>query len=77
MITEPVYMKDGKYMSAQTFYGLSTDTKPTSCGNGSIFIEIDTGSGFFFDAENSTWYPEIETPEDDNTEVENTEGEGT
>ena len=63
MVTEPVYMKDGKYMSAQTFYGLSTDTKPTSCGNGSFFIAVDNigkadaNSVYCFDAENSTWYP--------------------
>ncbi len=42
------------------FRGLSTDEKPTSLGdenieNGSIFIEIDTGKLFFFDAENEEW----------------------
>ena len=40
--------------------GLSTDTKPTSIsgnevGNGSIFIEIDTGTIFMFDGDSSTW----------------------
>ena len=40
--------------------GLSTDTKPTEVagkevGNGSIFIEIDTGKIFFFDGENEIW----------------------
>ena len=40
--------------------GLSTDTKPTEVnerevGNGSTFIEIDTGKIFFGDAENEEW----------------------
>lgn len=67
MVTEPVYMKDGKYMSAQPFYGLSTDTKPTSCGNGSIFIAIDNIGkedavvAYCFDAENGKWYPDEES----------------
>ena len=70
MVTEPVYMKDGKYMSAQTFYGLSTDTKPTSCGNGSCYIAVDTGVGFFYDAENSEWYPTVEDDSSEETQVE-------
>lgn len=40
--------------------GLSTDTKPTEVnerevGNGSTFIEIDTGKIFFYDLENEEW----------------------
>ena len=39
-----------------TYFGLSTDTKPTeSVGNGSAFLEMDTGKIYFFDAENVTW----------------------
>ena len=35
---------------------LSTDTKPTAnIPNGSTCIEIDTGKGFLFDAENQEW----------------------
>ena len=38
------------------FYGLSTDTKPTTdLANGSIFIEIDTSTAYFFDEENEEW----------------------
>ena len=38
------------------FRGLSTDEKPVeSVGNGSIFIEIDTGKVFLYDAENKVW----------------------
>lgn len=57
MVTEPMYVDSstGAYMGAETFYGLSTDTKPTSCGNGSVFIEVDTGNGYFFDAANKLW----------------------
>ena len=67
MITESNYIKDGKYMGAVTFYGLSTDTKPTNVGNGSKFIEVDnagkadTPYEYYFDAENSAWYPEVES----------------
>ena len=63
MITRGEYNANGKYMGAETFYGLSTDTKPTSCGNGSIFIAIDNiektdaNFAYMFDAENSVWYP--------------------
>lgn len=35
--------------------GLSTDSKPTNVPNGSIFVEIDTGKVFFFNAAASTW----------------------
>lgn len=61
MVTESQYLSNGKFMSAVTLYGLSTDSKPTSVGNGSIFIEVDTGNAFFFDAENATWYPQPES----------------
>jgi hypothetical protein len=36
--------------------GLSTDEKPTeNISNGSVFIEIDTGNMYFYDAENEEW----------------------
>lgn len=40
--------------------GLSTDTKPTEISdkiidNGSVFVEIDTGSIYFYDLENEEW----------------------
>ena len=38
------------------FRGLSTDEKPIErVGNGSVFIEIDTGKVFIFDEQNKTW----------------------
>ena len=43
----------------QTFFGLSTDTdgKPSAAkaNNGAVFIEMDTGKIYFFDAENAEW----------------------
>ena len=38
------------------FRGLSTDEKPIEkIGNGSVFIEIDTGKVFMFDEQNKVW----------------------
>ena len=40
----------------KTFYGLSTDSKPTEhLANGSCFIEINTGDVYFFDEANIVW----------------------
>ena len=40
-----------------TLYGLSGDDKPTDgIGNGSCFIEMNTGKVYFFDEANSHWY---------------------
>lgn len=67
MITPSEYYEDEKYMGSEMYFGLSTETKPTSCGNGSFFIEIDnfgktdTPYIFCYDAENSKWYPELES----------------
>lgn len=44
-----------------TFAGLSADEKPvtsyngTAISNGSVFIEIDTGKSYMYDAEGETW----------------------
>ena len=39
-----------------TFFGLSTDSKPTTgIGNGSFFLEMNTGKGYFFDVESMSW----------------------
>lgn len=46
---------DGVSTSNLTFYGLSTDSKPTDCGNGSAFVEMDTGKVYFFNAAASAW----------------------
>jgi hypothetical protein len=51
--------KEGKIFTGE-LRGLSADTKPTeingqTIGNGSCFIEMDTGKIYFFDAESETW----------------------
>lgn len=61
MITPSEYIQDGKYMGAATLYGLSTDSKPTSYGNGSKFIEVDTGKTYYFDASGGEWYTDSTT----------------
>jgi hypothetical protein len=36
--------------------GLSTDTKPTEMiGNGSVFLEMDTGKVFVYNADDEEW----------------------
>lgn len=48
--------EDGVFVrQRQTLFGLSTDSKPTNVGNGSTFIEMNTGKIYFFDAAGSTW----------------------
>lgn len=39
-----------------TYYGLSTDQKPTAgVGNGSCFIEMNTGKVYWFNGASGTW----------------------
>lgn len=40
---------------AMPFFGLSTDKKPVGEYNGSLFMEMDTGRIFVWDAENQVW----------------------
>lgn len=35
--------------------GLSTDDKPLDAPNGSVFIAVDTGDVYMFDASQKTW----------------------
>lgn len=58
--TDNIKVKDDTETVTGEFRGLSTDTKPTefngkTVGNGSVFIEINTGKIFFFDADSETW----------------------
>lgn len=51
--------EDGQTIYAE-LRGMSTDTKPTTIGNkkignGSVFIEIDTQTISFFDADSEEW----------------------
>ena len=40
-----------------TMFGLSTDSKPTGTdvANGSVFIEMDTGKAYFYNAQRAVW----------------------
>lgn len=40
---------------ANTYVGLSTDAKPSDAGNGSTFIEMNTGKVFMYNAEGNAW----------------------
>lgn len=42
--------------SVQRFHGLSTDTKPTDCTNGSVFIELDTAKAYLFNKAAVVWH---------------------
>lgn len=55
MITKNEYYKDDVYYGAVILYGTSSDSKPTNYGNGSKFIECDTGAIYTFDATNKEW----------------------
>ena len=51
------YDETGKAVPVCDFFGKSTDSKPTdsSVGNGSFFLEIDTGELYIFDGEAKVW----------------------
>ena len=64
-------LQDGVYSASVTYFGLSTDTKPTGAGvaNGSFYVKIDlvgktdeNGNPVnciaCYDAENEKWYPD-------------------
>ena len=46
-------LKNGE--NYKVFAGKSTDSKPSGCGNGSQFIEVDTGYEYVYDAEGDAW----------------------
>lgn len=50
-------LRDNVFSQSCTYFGLSTDEKPTGAtvANGSCFLELDTGKIYFFDADNSQW----------------------
>ena len=58
--TDNIKNTEDKTVVTGELRGLSTDTKPTeingqAIGNGSVFIEIDTGNIFFYDVISQTW----------------------
>ena len=42
-------------MNMTEYVGLSTDTKPGGCDNGSKFTEIDTGATYYYDEDGEEW----------------------
>lgn len=44
-----------QHETTSTYTGLSTDTKPTNVNNGTAFLEMDTGSIYFYDAASEEW----------------------
>lgn len=58
MITQDgQFVTDGNISETNnTYYGLSSDVKPKKgIGNGSCFIEMNTGKIYFFDEEHEQW----------------------
>ena len=49
--------RNGVYSATETYFGLSTDTKPTgdTVANGSCFLEMDTSKIYFYDADGAEW----------------------
>ena len=37
------------------YAGLHTDSKPAGVAMGSIFVEVDTGDVYFYNADGETW----------------------
>ena len=58
MITRTTKMAtvSGGPVEVAELHGLSTDTKPTNEANGSVFLEMDTGDLYMFDAAGTTWH---------------------
>jgi hypothetical protein len=46
-------IKKDPHTNINEYQGLSTDTKPTDCGGGSTFYELNTGKGWVFDSNNT------------------------
>ena len=50
-----ITMNDCGQAGSYEYKGLSTDTKPTNCAVNSLFLELDTGTFFYFDG--TGWIP--------------------
>jgi hypothetical protein len=59
-VTQYGFTEEG---NIKKFIGLSTDTKPTECENGSTFWELDTKTGYIYSCKNinpatsNGWWP--------------------
>ena len=50
-----VQEKGSEYKDRSCYSGLSIDVKPTDCGDGSTFHEVDTGRVYMFDKKHDLW----------------------
>ena len=66
MITKTITVKggefavepDGRLRPIETYYGMSTDTKPVECvGDADRYLEKDTKKLFIFDEGGKQWLP--------------------
>ena len=49
---------DGRLRAVETYYGLSSDPKPTEgVNNADRYLEMDSGNVSLFDEENKQWHP--------------------
>lgn len=53
--TQVAYDSSGNIRKSEQYFGLSTDTKPESAQNASVFYEMDTHKVFMFDEQNKEW----------------------
>lgn len=52
------YDPSGNMRGNEQYFGLSTDTKPESAQNASVFYEMNTQKVFMFDEQNKEWLPQ-------------------
>ena len=55
---EYVLGPDGRIRAVETYFGLSTDPKPTEgVNNADRYLEMDKGTVSIYDEDNKTWWP--------------------
>lgn len=51
-------VEDGHLRPVETYYGLSSDAKPTEgVNNADRYLEMDTGDVYLFDGSGNRWLP--------------------
>ena len=55
MITDSEYLDTSRTNQPHNYFGLSMDEKPVAVNNGSLYIEMDTGKIYLYDAEGAEW----------------------
>ena len=55
---EYVISGNGRMLAVETYFGLSSDPKPTErANNADRFMEMDTRKVYVYDEDNKTWWP--------------------